>query len=92
MYVMQACGLEMLYHQAKARGCDGSPIRAEDDPNWLPFLQRLKDCNYFSSELEGSLKHQEKMSTAKEYFLSQRGHKREGEGEEGKKEWLQDNE
>lgn len=85
---VQACGLEILYHQAKGRGSDSSFSHAEDDPKWAPFLQRLKECDYFSSEMEGSEKYQKKLSSAKEYFLSQRGRKEV----EGKKEWDQDHE
>ena len=77
--LFQTCGLEMLYQQAKARGCEDRPARAEDHPTWPPFLQRLKESGYFSSEIEGSLMYQEKLKAAKEFFLDQQQH-REGEG------------
>ena len=79
---LQTCGLEILYHQAKARGDEYSSRHPEEDSKWPLFLQRLHECGYFSSELEGSARHQEKLSTAKEFFLHQRERKERKEMEQ----------
>ncbi len=50
----------------------GDSKRAQDDPKWLPFLQKLHNCGYFEGELEGSKKFREKLSTAQDYFVDLR--------------------
>ena len=71
----QTCGLEILYHQAKAMGGEESSWgQADDDPKWPPFLQKLKSCDYFGSEVEGSEGYQEKLKSAREYFVDMRRH------------------
>jgi len=43
---------------------------AESDPRWSSFLHSLQESGYFGKELEGSMKHNEKMAAAREYFMN----------------------
>ena len=38
------------------------------DPNWISFLDRLKQWGYFQDHVEGSQAYRDRLATATEYF------------------------
>ena len=61
-----------------AKGDESSASSYEDDPRWLRFLKSLESKGFFRGEVEGSLLHQQLLSSAKEYFVGHLQDDKEG--------------
>jgi hypothetical protein len=65
------CGLEMVLScVGKGEEGESGENHLMNDARWKKFLNNLQENDYFQEEVEGSRKHQQLMTSARDYFMT----------------------